>query len=184
MRAPWAALLAAVAQVADPAAPMSGAPAQASSTPLPGAPAQAFSVPELHGASDAFAAEGVALAWGVLRGRDDKDTQVVVRIEVDPARYADVQAVGIDPFTHASRTLPTTASAGAIELRAARADFADWPRTELRFRAAAGDAAPARIVYYLGVPDTTPEFTEEGRLQASLDERIARARKNAQGRTR
>jgi hypothetical protein len=36
--------------------------------------------------------------------------------------------------------------------------------------------APQLVVYYLGVPDTTPEFADAAKLDASLSERIARAR--------
>ena len=32
------------------------------------------------------------------------------------------------------------------------------------------------VVYYLGVPDTTPEFTGEEALQRYLDEALAKAR--------
>ena len=39
----------------------------------------------MHGSADAFAAPGVVLAWGVLRGADDASTTVVVRIAADPA---------------------------------------------------------------------------------------------------
>lgn len=138
---------------------------------------------EVHGASDGFAVAGVALAWAVLR--DAADAQVVVRIEIDAARYGGVQAVGVDPFTRATRSLPVrTVAPGIVELRAPRAGFADWPRTELRFGAAGAAAAPALVVYYLGVPDTAPEFTDETRLEAYLAERLARARRDAEGRTR
>ena len=37
-------------------------------------------LPEVHGSADAYAAPGVALAWGVLRGADERATVVVVRI--------------------------------------------------------------------------------------------------------
>jgi hypothetical protein len=136
---------------------------------------------EVHGASDAFAFPGVALAWAVLR--DSTDAQVVVRIAVDAA-HAKVQIVGIDPFTQATRPLTaTTVAPGTIELRTPRAGFADWPRTEFRF-SASDAASPALVVYYLGVPDTTPEFADPGRLEAYLAARLERAGRDAQGLTR
>jgi len=56
------------------------------------------------------------------------------------------------------------------------------PRTEWRFYSANATAVkasdvPALLVYYQGVPDTTPEFKDEAALAASLDQRIARARR-------
>ena len=62
-----------------------------------------------------------------------------------------------------------------VEVRIARADFADFPRTELRFWASWTES-PALVVYYLGVPDTTPEFANEATLDAYLAARIERIR--------
>ncbi len=53
-----------------------------------------------------------------------------------------------------------------------RARFAQLPRTELRFFSSERDAAagnPALSVFYLGVPDTTPEFDSEARLTQHLE---------------
>ena len=64
-------------------------------------------------------------------------------------------------------------------MRVSRADFADFPRTELRFYGSAAQAdagVPSLVVFYLGVPDTTPEFATEANLNAYLVDRIARAR--------
>ena len=52
---------------------------------------------------------------------------------------------------------------GVFDLKTPRARFADFPRTEFRLwrsGAAPGAAPPALVVYYLGVPDTTPEMTQ------------------------
>ena len=38
---------------------------------------------EVHGSADAFAAPGVTLAWGVLRGATEADTRIVIRIATD-----------------------------------------------------------------------------------------------------
>lgn len=144
-------------------------------------PAMAAAAPaELHGHSDSFAGRGVAIAWGVLRGASEENTVIVLRIAADPALYSRLAADGVDPFTQ--RRLPIAAErplAGQVDLRMARAQFADFPRTELRFYAAGAApaaAAPALVVFYLGVPDTTPEFTSEANLDASLTERIGRLR--------
>ena len=54
---------------------------------------------EAHGSADTFAAPGMALAWGVLRGANESTTTVVIRIVTDPAVFSDVAATGSDPFT-------------------------------------------------------------------------------------
>jgi len=139
-----------------------------------------------HGSADAFAAPGVALAWGILRGRDEADTRVIVRVEAEPAAYGSLAIDGVDPFTRASQSLlAAQAIGGVLVVRLPRSRFAELPRSEWRFFATTsprpGDA-PALLVYYQGVPDTTPEFDDAAKLDAYLTERIARARRDAKAR--
>jgi len=137
---------------------------------------------EVHGTSDAFAGDGVAIAWGVLRGASEETTMIVMRIAGDSARYARVAADGIDPFTKERKAGPgPRAVADAAEFRIARKTFADFPRTELLFfDAKSAPGAPAAlVVYYLGVPDTTPEFATEAALDAYLADRLVQLRKGS-----
>ena len=151
----------------------------------PGAAVHGAEAPrELHGMSDAFAAPGMAMAWGIVRGASETATVVVARIVTDPAMEATpgmkkFRAVtGGDPFTHRTGPLlAATRSAGVIDVRSPRAQFADLPRTEFRLyesAAAAQQDVPALVVFFLGVPDTTPEFATEDKLQAYLSDRVAR----------
>jgi hypothetical protein len=134
---------------------------------------------EVHGSADVFAAPGIALAWGILRGASDATTTVVVRIAADPAQYASVAIAGRDPFTQQAKPLlPATPTTRAIDLRVPRAHFAEFPRTELLLydsAAPAQSATPKLVVFYLGVPDTTPELASEAALESYLAERIAGA---------
>jgi hypothetical protein len=135
---------------------------------------------EAHGSHDAYASPGAALAWGVLRGTDEATTAVIVRIVVDPSAYPWLAVVAIDPFSKQEQAVQRPVqAAGPFDLRIPRAQFADYPRTELRLFDSAAHAqanAPQLVVYYLGVPDTTPEFVDAATLDASLSERVARAR--------
>lgn len=135
---------------------------------------------EVHGESDAFGTVGAALAWGVVRGPSEAATEVVVRIVSDPALYPWLAADSRDPFTQ--RTQPILAKVrnpGLIGVRSSRAHFADFPRTDFRFydsEAAARLDRPALVVFFLGVPDTTPEFKTEEKLQSHLAHSITRLR--------
>jgi len=125
----------------------------------------------LHGKTDAFSAPGVSLAWAVERGPDESKTLVVIRVAVDPAKYRAISVTGRDPFTKEEKPLMArTPIAGKMDVRLARSGFAELPRTELRFYGA--DPAPTLEVFYLGVPDTTPEFADRGKLEGYLDARI------------
>lgn len=138
------------------------------------------SQPEVHGVAETFAAPGVWLGWGILHGATEAATSVVVRIVTDPAVYPFVAVAGGNPFSQ--RRLPVLAAAqvaGGIDVRVARSHFADFPRTEFSFYASSStmqSGTPQLVVYYLGVPDTTPEFTSEAALDAYLADRIARSR--------
>lgn len=157
----------------------------AAAVAVPRAGAQAPATREVHGALDAYAAEGVALAWAILRGRDEQTTRVIVRVEADPARFGSLSVTGVDPFTRASVALmPLRPLAGRYQFFAPRARFADHPRSEWRFyrdMAPPSDAVPVLLVYFQGVPDTAPEFDDAGKLDAYLAQRLERARREAKG---
>ena len=144
----------------------------------PHACAAAAAPREAHGMADAYAIPGVALAWAVLRGTTEATTFVTIRIAADPARYPFVAVTGIDPFSRQVKpVLAATAVAGTIDVRIARTHFADFPRTEVKLfdsAAAAQADAPALVVYFLGVPDTTPELATAPAQDAYLAARIAR----------
>ena len=132
---------------------------------------------EVHGVADAFTRPGVALAWGVLRGKSEADTFVVVRVLSSAPDFAFVAADGVDPFTQQRKTLraPTRAS-GGVDLAIPRAHFSDFPRTEFKLSADEKAAVPTLTIYYLGVPDTTPEFPTREALSRYLADRLARER--------
>jgi hypothetical protein len=135
---------------------------------------------EVHGMADVFSTGGAAIAWAVLRGATEEATVVTIRVAADTASYPWVSARGSDPFTKEQHALlPATANTGAVDVRSPRARFADSPRTELRFYDSAAHAQsdlPALVVFYLGVPDTTPEFATDDKLTAYLTDRIAKLR--------
>jgi hypothetical protein len=136
---------------------------------------------EVHGSLDAFAAPGVALAWAILRGKEEASTEVVVRVDTDPSLYRSLNVVGVDPFTKATQSLATVSSVdGTMVVRLLRSRFAELPRTEWRLyssvRRAPADA-PALVIFYQGIPDTTPEFMAEGELSNSLARSIERAQR-------
>ena len=60
----------------------------------------------------------------------------------------------------------------AAEVKSPRAVFANFPRREIHLHGREVEwraRKPTFAVYYLGVPDTTPEFTSEAALDAYLE---------------
>ncbi len=135
---------------------------------------------DVHGSADAFAEPGIALAWGVLRGKNEDTTVVVLRVVADSNVYADVSVTGVDPFSGQRRViLAPTPVAGMADLHILRAHFAAYPRTEVLLQPSAPPNQSATLrVYYLGVPDTTPEFADEVKLDAYLRARLAQAQRS------
>lgn len=133
---------------------------------------------ELHGQDSVFAAPGVAIAWGVLRGAAEAETQVIVRIARRGEAYRVVSVEAVDPFTRERRpVLDGRPLEDQVDVRTPRSAFADFPRREIHLYRTADDwraRRPALTVYYLGVPDTTPEFTLEAALFAYLASALAK----------
>jgi hypothetical protein len=132
---------------------------------------------EVHGESSSFAGHGVAMAWGVLRGPREEDTRVVLRIVRAGGDYAAVSVDGVDPFSQRREALLREQPfASSLDVRTSRATFADLPRREIHFYTAGDRDArrPSLTVYFMGLPDTTPEFASEAALEAYLEETLAK----------
>ena len=132
---------------------------------------------QVHGENSEFAGQGVAMAWAILKAPMEDQSQVVVRIaRLDP-RYVALSIDGVDPFTGARRELlKRTALPDVFETRTTRGTFAELTRREFHFYRQ-GDAVagpPALTIYFMGVPDTAPEFLSEAALHAYLDQTLAK----------
>ena len=133
---------------------------------------------QIHGENSVFAGHGVAMAWGVLKGATEEQTQVVIRIVRTGGEYVFVSVEGIDPFTQKRQEILSGQPLGRqVDVRSPRATFADFPRREIHFYTADGWRAgqPALTVYFMGLPDTSPEFTSEPALLAYLHDALAKA---------
>ena len=133
-------------------------------------PAAAPAQDVVHGADSLFVSPTVKLAWVVRRGATEADTLVVVRIADAADRL--VRVDGIDPFTKQHKVFIAARPLDReTDVAIPRAQFADHPSTEFRFFASAEDAAADKAkltVFYLGVPDTTPEFAGQREAEAYL----------------
>ncbi len=131
---------------------------------------------EMHGSADTFSAPGAKMAWAIARGASEADTFVVVRVSVDPAKYPWIAVVGVDPFTKGRLVRQKATSVpNMLDVRIARSTVGDYPNTDFQFFASEADAragTPALVVFYHGVPDTAPEFTNEAQLDVYLLQRL------------
>jgi hypothetical protein len=125
----------------------------------------------VHGADSVFLSPTVRLAWTVRRGATEAETLVIVRV-IAAETYRFIRLDGVDPFSKDRKVFVARALDRQIDLALSRAQFADHPSTEFRFFRTQEDASadlPALTVFYLGVPDTTPEFAGQREAEAYLD---------------
>lgn len=122
----------------------------------------------VHGENSTFVSPTVKLAWAVKRGASEAETLVIVRVIAD-TNYGVIQVEGVDPFTKDRKVFISRRLDRETDVSIPRAQFADHPSTEFHFFAGGDDAAvskPKLTVFYLGVPDTTPEFSNQPDAEA------------------
>ncbi|MCX5734115.1 MAG: hypothetical protein NTW68_07305 [candidate division NC10 bacterium] len=130
---------------------------------------------QIHGENSSFLGQGVAMVWGVLRGVREEDTQAVLRIVPAGGEYAAVSVEGVDPFSGTRQDLqPRRPLSPRMDVWSLRSTFADLPRREIHFYAKDDGQVrpPALTVYFMGLPDTTPEFGSEAALLGYLDQTL------------
>ncbi len=140
---------------------------------------------QIHGENSSFLGQGVAMVWGVLRGTREEETRVVLRIDAAGGEYSAVSVEGVDPCTGARRLLLAPRPVGAVlDVWTPRATFAGLPRREIHFYPKDGGEirSPTITIYFMGLPDTTPEFNSEGALDGYLNETLTKL-KSGKGRT-
>jgi hypothetical protein len=134
----------------------------------------------VHGADSLFVSPTVKIAWAVQKGASDEATTVVIRVINGTGAYRQVRLDGIDPFSKNRKVLvPIQPIAEQIDLSVPRSAFAEFPSCEVHLYhgdAATADQAPSLIVYYLGVPDTTPEFATAQAMKEYLARMLGSAK--------
>ncbi len=120
-----------------------------------------------------FARADLKLGWAVDRSASEDQATVVIRLlnvagVVEAVRVAD----GVDPYQHRVVLVDPRPFASETDLSIARSKFADHPSAEIHLFANENAALannPALTVFYLGVPDTTPELPTAEGVRAYLD---------------
>jgi hypothetical protein len=131
------------------------------------APAQA---PELRGADTVLVSPTVTILWAVLRDPKQEQPLAIARV-INTARYYDFVSVeGVDPFRRRRASVAEGVPLNdQADIRSPRGSFADYPRREFHFYRTAADLRarrPALTVYYIGLPDTTPELSSQSAVEA------------------
>jgi hypothetical protein len=139
---------------------------------------------EFHGADSVFEKQGVAMIWAILKGLDEDHSWVYIRIIKSgsgPLPFQSYSVEAIDPFTNEKEQVVKKAEwEKESVVKATRSSFKDKPgRRILFYKGPAGtQEKPAMAVFYMSIPDTTPEFLTEKQLEEYFGRVIERLKKH------
>jgi hypothetical protein len=123
---------------------------------------------EVHGADSSFRSGAVGICWGMLRGAPGEDVQVVIRIRLlaeGEAPYAQLSVEAVHPLTRAAETVVSRRPLErTADVTAPRESFKNLTGRRIAFYDRT-DPQPRLVVFYNGVPDTTPELPDRDRLE-------------------
>jgi len=127
---------------------------------------------EYHGADSVFQAEGIAIFWAILKGEDDEHSLVYIHlIRMDDAAksFQKYGVLAVDPFSKEEKWIFEGKNFDEKNLlKLNRASFRDMMERRFFFYKSDEHSTarkPDMIVYYLSIPDTSPEFLEEHQIE-------------------
>ena len=141
-----------------------------------------FGQTEFHGADSVFEGEGITILWAILKGPTEETSWVYIKIinsEKSLFRIFSVEAV--DPFSKEKEwVIKGERLTGKYVIKGVRPSFKDkTARRILLYRSAEAFQRenPDMTVYYLGVPDTSPEVLSEKEMEDYFKRAIERLKK-------
>lgn len=125
-----------------------------------------------HGAHEIFVSPDAAIVWAVLKAPTGDKAAVWLRIVNTSKKFSHISIDGVDPFSNKRERVQLGIQLQAeARVQSDRDTFSDLPSREVHFYRSEADLSadrPALTVYYLGVPDQTPEFSSRAALDSYL----------------
>ena len=127
---------------------------------------------EVHGADSSFRTGAIGICWGMLRGAPGSDVQVLIRIRIlseGTSPYSDYAVQAVHPLTKAAEWVVPRRSLEKVNITAApRESFKNLAGRRIYFYSPSA-SEPDLAVYYMGIPDTTPELSDAAQLEQYFD---------------
>jgi len=127
---------------------------------------------EYHGADSIFEKEGIVILWAIFKGSTEETSWVYVKIlssGIASISFPVFSVEAVDPFSNAKEWVVKGEYLKASQtVKSVRASFRDKTGRRILFYRSKGDyqaEKPAMTIYYLGVPDTSPEFLSEKEIE-------------------
>jgi len=137
---------------------------------------------EFHGADSVFEKEGITILWAILKGPTEESSWVHIKIinsGENPFRIFSVEA--IDPFSKEKEWVVKEEELKREKsVKSIRSSFRDKTARRILFyrsRQAFEKENPDLVVYYLGVPDTSPEVLSEKEMEDYFEKAQQRLKK-------
>jgi hypothetical protein len=141
-----------------------------------------FGQNEFHGADSVFEREGITILWAILKGQDEAGSWVYIKIinsGKNPFQIFSVEAV--DPFSKEKEWVIKGERLGEENvIKGVRSSFRDKTARRILFyrsTEAFEKENPGMTVYYLGVPDTSPEVLSEKEMEDYFEQAQERLKK-------
>jgi hypothetical protein len=139
---------------------------------------------EYHGADSIFEKEGIIMLWAILKGSTEETSWVYLKIIQTGAGPVSFQLFGVeavDPFSNQEEWVVKGKELKRENIvKSIRASFREKTSRRVLFYEKADDfqrGNPAMIVYYLGVPDTSPELMTEREIENYFEIAVSRLKK-------
>jgi len=142
----------------------------------------AFGQEEFHGADSVFEAEGITILWAILKGPTEESSWVYIKIINSPKSPFQVFSVeAVDPFSREKEWVVKGEKLREENvIKGVRPSFKDKTARRILFYRtieAFEKEKPDMAVYYLGVPDTSPEVLSEKETEDYFKKAIERLKK-------
>ena len=137
---------------------------------------------EHHGADSSFQLGNLVLLWGIVKGPDEDRSWVylkMIRTGSEPGAWKSYRVEAVDPFSQEKEWVTPVESLLKDNLiKSPRSSFRDKTgRRIYLYSTLSMEEKPAAIIFYQGVPDTTPEFLTEKELNDYFGQALKRLKK-------
>jgi hypothetical protein len=141
-----------------------------------------FGQKEFHGADSVFEREGITILWAILKGSTEESSWVYIKIiNSGKSSFQIFSVEAVDPFSKEKEWVVKGKKLKKENLiRSNRTSFRDKTARRILFyqsMEACEKENPDMTVYYLGVPDTSPEVLSEKEMENYFEKAIERLKK-------
>ena len=139
----------------------------------------AMSQEEYHGADSSYQLRNLVILWGIVKGPDEDRSWVtikMIRTGSGPGLWESCRVEAVDPFSQEKEWVSPRERLGKeTVIKSPRSSFRDKTgRRILLYSGSSEDEKPSAVIFYQGVPDTTPEFSTEKEMEAYFEQALRR----------